>query len=404
MGEGCEERYFKLGEKIVVLQVLSCLELGGAESRVMDLCRQMHHSDIQYAFLLHDKGPDYYEEEAKRLDCPIYRVPRFRFLNYFSYKKALKTFFKEHPEINIVQGHMTSTASIYLPIAKKCGVKATISHVRSAGVDPGMKGKLTNLLRKNLDHKTDYMWACSIEAAKAVYGEQHLNNHEVRVIPNAIDVDKYVPSESLKEAGRKIREKYGMEGKLVIGHVGRFHYAKNHEFLLNVFAEIVKQREDAVLLLVGEGSLMEDVKKQAEGLNISDKVIFAGRQSAPEQFYQAMDLLIFPSRYEGLPGTIVEAQAAELPCIVSDSVTRDVQVTELADYESLNRSPAEWAAIALAHYEEMSYRKRKGFDRSDNRNVWQSPADILKANGFDVCTQAEQLKNIYREMIEVHAD
>lgn len=388
-----------MDKKIVVLQVLSCLELGGAESRVMDLCRNMKDSEIQYDFLLHDAGPDHYEEEAVQLGCRIYRVPRFRFLNYFSYCRALQSFFKEHPEIDIVQGHMTSTAAIYLPIAKKCGVKATIAHARSAGVDPGMKGKLTKWLRRNLDKKTDHMWACSTEAARAVYGEKHVDAGDVRILPNAIDVEKFVPTEALKEAGREIRRKYYMEGKFVVGHVGRFHYAKNHEFLLNVFAEILKEQKDAMLLLVGEGSLMENVRQQAEELGIAEQVVFAGRQSAVENYYQAMDMLIFPSRYEGLPGTIVEAQAAGLPCVVSDTVTKDVAVTELVDYESLKRSPEEWAVIALGHYEEIRSRKRKKFDIQDQRYVWQQPEGILKANGFDVKEQASQLRKLYKDML-----
>lgn len=389
-----------LKDKIVVLQVLSGLELGGAESRVMDLCRQMQDTDVQYAFLLHDKGPDFYETEAGNLGCPIYRVPRFRFINYFSYCKALKEVFKEHPEIDIVQGHMTSTASIYLPIAKKQGVKATIAHVRSAGVDPGLKGILTKWLRRHLDKRSDYLWACSTEAAKAVYGDDHVNKGDVRILPNAIDVDKYVPGNELMERGRDIRKQYGIENKLVVGHMGRFHYAKNHEFLVEIFAEIKKMEPESALLLVGEGGLLEDVRKKAEELGLQNDVIFAGRQSAPEEYYQAMDLLVFPSRYEGLPGTIVEAQAAGLPCVVSDSVTRDVDVTPLTDYESLNRSAKEWATIALAHMDEIKRRKNTPFDPMDNRNIWQRPEEILKANGFDVKMQAENLRKIYLKMIE----
>lgn len=388
-----------LEKKIVVLQVLSCLELGGAESRVMDLCRNMKDSEVRYDFLLHDTGPDYYEEEAARLGCCIYRVPRFRFLNYFSYRRAVKKFFTEHPEIDIVQGHMTSTAAIYLPVAKKCGVKATVAHVRSAGVDPGIKGKLTKWLRRDLDRKTDFMWACSTEAAKAVYGEKHVAAGRVRIIPNAIEVEKYVPTEALREAGAELRRKYHIEDRFVVGHVGRFHYAKNHEFLLKVFAEILKERKDAALFLVGEGALMEDVRRQAEELGVLESVVFAGRQDAVENYYQAMDVLVFPSRYEGLPGTVVEAQAAGLPCVVSDTVTKDVAVTELVDYESLNRSPAEWALITLAHYEEIRNRKQKKFDRLNQRHVWQPPEDVLKANGFDVRGQAAQLRQFYRDML-----
>lgn len=135
---------------ITVLQVLGGLEVGGAESRVMDITRNLNQSKVRYAFLVHDKGPDYYEKEAEELGCAVYRVPRFCFFNYFAYVRAMKKFFAEQTDIDIVQGHITSSAAIYLPIAKKAGVKVTIAHARSAGVDPGMKGFLTRLLRRHL--------------------------------------------------------------------------------------------------------------------------------------------------------------------------------------------------------------------------------------------------------------
>ena len=375
-------------EALVVLQVLSGLQVGGAESRVMDLTRVMNREQVRYAFLLNTKGPDYYEEEAKKLGCEIYRIPRFRFYNYFSYRKAVRKFFLEHPEIAIVQGHMTSTAALYLPIAKKCGVKATIAHARSAGVDKGLKGYLTKWLRRNLPQKTDYMWACSTEAAKAVYGEK--NYDKVRVIPNAIDTAKFENCPQLRRSGEEIRKKYGLENALVIGHVGRFHYAKNHEFLLEVFAKICECAPNARLLLVGEGSGMEAAKQQTEKLGIASRVVFAGRQSDVASYYYAMDMLLFPSRYEGLPGTVVEAQAAELPCLVSDSVTKDVAVTKLVTYMSLKHSSKEWADAALLHLQKIREEKKA--------KTLESPVELLRENGFDVHYQAKKLEEYYIAM------
>ena len=140
-----------------MLQALGGLRCGGAESRVMDITRRLDNTNIEYDFLLHDKGPDFYEDEASSLGANIYRVPAFRIINYFSYVKALNRLFQEHKEIDIVQGHITSSAAIYLPIAKKHGVKVTIAHGRSAGVDKGIKGILTRVLRKNLYKKCDLM-------------------------------------------------------------------------------------------------------------------------------------------------------------------------------------------------------------------------------------------------------
>ncbi len=378
------------GKKITVLQVLSGLAVGGAESRVMDIARHLDRQKVQYAFLLNTKGPDYYEEEARGLGCEIYRIPRFCFYNYFSYRKAVKDFFASHPEIDIVQGHMTSTAGIYLPLAKKYGGQKTIAHARSAGVDAGLKGTLTKILRKNLWKKTDVMWACSTEAAEAVFGKERMG--KVRIIPNAISVDSFEKTEEKTAKANQIRETYGLKDKLVIGHVGRFHYAKNHEFLLEIFAEIAKVREDAALLLVGEGSRMEMIRELSAKLGIEDKVIFAGRQSKVSDFYYAMDLLVFPSRYEGLPGTIVEAQACGLPCVLSDAITKDVAVTPLLQYESLSSSPKIWAQKALEHRMVISQKKKEG--------SLESPTKLLKQNGFDVVGQVEKLEHYYRELLE----
>lgn len=372
--------------RLVVLQVLGGLAVGGAESRVMDITRNLNKDGVRYAFLLHSEGPDHYEEEAEALGCSIYRVPRFRFFNYFAYCKEMKVFFNAHPEIDIVQGHITSSAAIYLPIAKKAGVKATIAHARSAGVDKGIKGKLTTFLRRNLDKKTDYMWACSTEAAIAVYGKDNYDAGKVRVIPNAIDVDKFVPDENKKKIGQDIRKQYGLENKLVIGHVGSFRYAKNHEFLVRIFSVIAGLRDDARLLLVGEGGLMDNVKAQVKELGLENKVIFAGRQSKPQDYYHAMDMVIFPSRYEGLPGTIVESQASYIPALVSDAVTKDVGVTEFVKYMSLDESPENWANTALSYLQEI---------QGSEENV----AAVLKEKGFDVKSQVGMLEKLYSDLL-----
>ncbi len=381
-------------DPILVLQVFSVLDMGGAESRIMDLAGNLDPSRVRYAFLLHNRDEDYskdfYEEEAVRLGCPVYRLPRYKIYNGRAYRKAVREFFKEHPEIDIVQGHMTSVASIYLPIAKETIGAVTIAHARSAGVDPGLKGKLTKFLRRNLKKRCDHCWACSTEAADALYGEDARKNGQVRIIPNAIRVADFAPVEKQIKKGSEIRSAYGLDGKFVVGHIGRFHYAKNHEFLVDIFAEILKVKKDAALLLVGDGDLKKETEEKVKALHLEDKVIFAGRQSNPADFYHAMDLLIFPSRYEGLPGTIVESQAAALPALVSDAVTKDVAVTEYVRYCSLQKNAAEWAGEALGFYEERS-RKTEGARET---------AKQLKEAGFDVESQARMLEELYKSLLE----
>ncbi len=364
-------------EPIRVLHVLGGLSLGGAESRIMDLYRNIDREEMQFDFLVHSAKEEHFDKEIKTLGGNVYRIPRFKMYNWFQYKKALKQFFAEHKEFRAVHGHMTSTASIYLPIAKKAGVPITIAHSRSAGVPGGIKGFLTKWLRSSLKHKTDYCLACSKEAGEAVFGKEWSDKGKVEVVPNAIAAEKYVYDEGVRNAKRA---ELGVEDKLVIGHVGSFREPKNHVFLIQIFAEIYKKRKDAVLLLLGAGALMEQIKAQVKEAGLEDVVLFLGNQGNVSPYYQAMDFLVFPSLFEGLPGTIIEAQTAGLRCLISENITKEVQITELVKGYSLDKSAAEWAECVLANC---------GYERKNRL------ADVEKA-GFDISAQIGRYKEIYK--------
>ncbi len=378
-----------LDGKIVILQVIGGLSMGGAESRIMDILRRLDRKRFHYDFLLNEP-PGFYEEEAERLGCRIFRTVGFKLINRLQYEKQMRDFFAAHPEIDIVQAHSTNTAALYLPIAKKAGIAVTMAHARSAGVEPGMKGWLKKRLRRHLAKKTDYCLSCSTEAGYAVFGEEAMKAGRVRLIPNAVNVDAYAPTTSHVAEGRSLREKTGLGKQFVVGHVGRFHYAKNHIFLLKIFLELRRIRDDATLLLVGEGELREQVEKAAEEMGLRRNVIFAGRQADPAPWYQAMDILVFPSHYEGLPGTVVEAQASALPCLISDAITKDVQVTELVKALSLKESEKSWAVQALALTER--------FPRNE-RSAKLQYADQLREKGFDVNRQVRMLEEMYTEVL-----
>lgn len=365
-----------MGEAIRILHVLGSTNLGGAESRIMDIYRHIDREKVQFDFLVHQAENGYYDEEIRRLGGRIFRVPRFKLYNLFTYKKELRRFFAEHHEFQAVHGHMTSTAAMYLPIAKKSGVPMTIAHARSAGVDKGMKGRITLWIRKPLKRRCDYMFACSGLAAEAVFGSKNTLSGKVKIIPNAIDV---APSRYRKRVRDRMRSALDVEDKFVIGHVGRFHYAKNHEYLLQVFAKIAKKREDAVLFLLGEGKLMEEMKITAVSLGIEDKVYFFGNQKETWDYYQAMDFFVFPSRFEGLPGTVVEAQSAGLRCLVSDAIAKEVGITDLVYYKSIEAKPGEWADFVLEHD---NYRREDMYEQ-------------IAAAGFDVRMQAKQYEQFY---------
>ncbi len=384
-----------MGEAVRVLHVLGNTNLGGAESRIMDLYRHTDRNRVQFDFLVHSGEEGFYEKEIRELGGRIFRVPRFRIYNYFSYRKALKEFFQEHHEFALVQGHMTSTAAIYLPVAKKAGVKKTAAHARSAGVDKGLKGIMTRFLRRNLADKADYLFTCSELAGISVYGEKAVREGKTIFIPNAIDCAGFTFDPKKR---KKMREELGLTDALIIGHVGRFHYAKNHEYLLRVFAELCRMSAGAGgstaetgadqnyhLILLGEGPLMEDARKLAEELGVADRVHFLGNHKNIADYYQAMDYFVYPSRYEGMPGTIVEAQASGLPCLMSDTICREVIATELVETMSIEEEPKVWA-------EELQRRIDALVSKQENREKY---AAKMAAAGFDVQAQAERMMRFY---------
>lgn len=384
-----------MGEAVRVLHVLGNTNLGGAESRIMDLYRHTDRNRVQFDFLVHSGEEGFFEKEIRELGGRIFRVPRFRIYNYFSYRKALKEFFQKHHEFALVQGHMTSTAAIYLPIAKKAGVKKTAAHARSAGVDKGLKGTMTRFLRRNLADKADYLFTCSELAGISVYGEKAVQEGKTIFIPNAIDCAGFTFD---PEKRKKLREELGLTDAIIIGHVGRFHYAKNHEYLLRVFAELCRMSAEAGgstaetgadqnyhLILLGEGPLMEDTRKLAEELGVADRVHFLGNHKNIADYYQAMDYFVYPSRYEGMPGTIVEAQASGLPCLMSDTICREVIATELVETMSIEKEPKVWAEVLQRRMDAL-------VSKQENREKY---AAKMAAAGFDVQAQAERMMRFY---------
>ena len=377
-----------MSETVRVLHVLGGTGLGGAESRIMDLYRQMNRDEIQFDFLVHssavngfredapEREPQFYDEEIRQMGGHIYVLPRFKMYNYLAYKRAIQDFFEEHHEFRVVQGHMTSTAAIYLPIAKRYGISVTAAHVRSAGVDKGLKGIATKMLRKNLCKKADCCFACSELAGISAYGKKRVDEGKVKIIYNAIDAHKYVYQ---PEKRKLMREKMAVDGKLVIGHVGRFSVPKNHSYLIDVFASLCSKRDDVMLVLLGDGPERPAIEEKCKGLGIDKKVRFMGNCKQPEDYYQAFDFFLLPSLYEGLPGVLVEAQAAGLRCLVSDTVTREAQATDLVTYMDIRLPADTWADEILAQAD---------YPRRDTCRE-------IEAAGLDIKKQAEAYRYFY---------
>lgn len=361
-----------------VLNVLGTTNLGGAESRVMELYRALDRNRVQFDFLVHTDQEGQYSGEIRRLGGRIYHVPRFRVYNILAYRRALCRFFGEHSEFVAVHGHMTSTASIYLPIAKRAGVPVTIAHARSAGVDQGIKGLATRVIRYPLKYRADYCFTCSAEAGEAVYGRQWVAGGHVWTIPNAIDAQRFAYDAAVRG---EVRAELGLADHFVVGHVGRFGFMKNHGYLIDIFAELCRMRDDAVLVLIGKGELEEEIRAKVQRLGLADRVRFLGNCLDVERYYQAFDYFVFPSVFEGLPGSVVEAQASGLCCLVSDQVTKEVALTDLVTYRSITEPAANWAG-------EIMRNAKAALGREDMRAA-------IAARHFDVREQASKMEAFY---------
>lgn len=328
-----------MGEPIKILHVLGALNRGGAETMVMNIYRNIDRSKIQFDFMIHTNEKCDYNDEITKLGGKIYSVPRYTGKNHFKYKKAWNAFFNSHPEYKIIHGHMRSTAAIYLKIAKKHGL-ITIAHSHStASRGNKIEQIIKNIMQFPIRYIADYLFACSDEAGKWLFGKKAIKKDNYRVIKNAIDIPKYTFNQAKRNEMRKV---LGIEDKFVVGHVGSFTYPKNHKFLIDVFYQVQKQKENSVLLLLGDGELRPQIEKQINSLKINDKVILTGAVSNVNDYLQAMDVFVFPSIFEGLGMAVIEAQAAGLPCIVSSIIPKSALITNLIEKVYLKEKQEVW--------------------------------------------------------------
>ena len=324
---------------IRVLQVLPRLRRGGSQAFVMNLYRCIDRTKIQFDFIIFTKDHDDYYDEIINMGGKIYHFEKFNGLNYFSIMKKWKVFLKEHKEYKIIHFHVYSTASLYISLAKKNGLK-TIVHSHSTSNGKGIKAHIKNTLQLPIRWKSDYLFACSTDAGRWLFGDKATKKKNYFIVPNGIDLQHFYFD---SERRQQTRAALSLNDKFVIGHVGGFETPKNHPFIIDVFNDISKQYDSAMLLLVGDGTFLDDIKERVKQLGLNDRVVFAGLHSDVAPLLDAMDVFFFPSLWEGFPVSLVEAQASGLNCIVSDSITLDAKLTNNIFYLSLtNDSKTNW--------------------------------------------------------------
>ena len=363
---------------IRILHVIGIMNRGGAEAMIMNLYRNIDRTKIQFDFVENEGEKAVFDEEIRSLGGRIYRCPRYRATNHLSYTRWWHTFFENHRgEYPIVHGHIGSTAAIYLSVAKKYGAY-TIAHSHSAGIGSAAYRIFSFPTRYVADH----FFACSKDAGIFRYGK-NVGSDQARcqVLNNAIDTCKFVFNDENRDQMRNVL--HIREEAVVIGHVGRFVDAKNHLFLIDVFEQIHKRNENAVLLLVGDGELRPQIETAIAQKHLNNAVMMAGVQSNVCDYYQAMDVFVFPSVYEGLPVSMVEAQAAGLPCCVSANVPEETAITDLVEFVTLEQGPDHWAERVLCRA------------KDSRRDML---AEIKQA-GFDVSATSKWLEDFYMKVV-----
>ena len=345
---------------IRVLQMIGTLDVGGSQTMLLNLYRNIDREKIQFDFVLDHPDGRYFVPEIEALGGQVYTLAPFRGINAGEVRHDWNNFFYTHPEYTVLHSHVRSYASLYLPVAKAHGLK-TIIHSHNTANGSGVSAAVKSALQKPLRYQADVLMACSNEAGEWLYGKKACQSDKYIFLPNAIDVARFAPDE---EKRRLTRRTLGVEGRYVIGHVGRFNEQKNHGFLLEAFQRAHAQNPKALLLLVGTGAQQEDAVRKAVALGIAEDVLMTGNRNDVPELLAAMDVFAFPSLWEGLPVTLIEAQAAGLPCVISDVITGDVDITPLITRLPLG-DPERWAAELLTRRPRMDTREaviRAGFD------------------------------------------
>ena len=322
-----------------ILHVLGTLDAGGAETRVMEIYRHIDKAKYPFDFAIHTSKHCFYTDEVLKLGGHIYSLPRFNGINYFKYKKAWEKLLSENP-LDVIHGHQTTTAFIYLKVAKKLGIKKRIAHARNANKDSLIKKYLAKLARF---YATDLL-AVSKLAAISEFGKKNTRT-KVKIIPNSFNYKRY----EFNEAKRlEVRQNLNIsEDTKVYLNVGRFHPQKNHMFLIRLFHQIILEQPHSRLILIGSGPLESKIVKKIDNLGLSEKVHLMKPQSNIEDYYSASDCLLFPSKYEGLPGVVIEAQINGLPCLISNEISKELIISDRVTFLPLKPKKKYWFDFAL---------------------------------------------------------
>lgn len=363
-------------EPLRILHVVTTMNRGGLETLIMNYYRAIDRNAFQFDFLVHRMERSDYEDEIERLGGRVYRIQR---LNPFSrsYQHDLYSFFSSHPEYKIVHVHQDCLSAVALKQAMRAGVPVRIAHCHSSHQDKNLKFLIKSLYKGKIARYATNLLSCSNEGGRWMFETSNFD-----LLPNAIDLTRFFYNEDKRLSYRK--EFSIKEDAFVCGHVGRFDEVKNHAFLIDAFAKVVEKDPEAVLILIGSGPLEEQIKQKVRSIGLDQNVRFLGLRTDVADLYSCMDMFIFPSIYEGTPMVLIEAQTAGLPCLISNGIPSDCEVTPLIRRENLETGAVVWAEKILGQ-------------KREERTRYQ---EIMSNSNYNVRFSVRKLQDYYSRLYE----
>ena len=360
-----------------ILCLMSTLDRGGAESMAMELFRNIDRSHIVFDFVKHTDAKGAYESEIKSLGGVIYSAPRYKVINHIKYVDWWKRFFEKHPEYRIVHCHFSKMCSIIAPVAHKANrIIISHSHFNKPSEEESnitIKRLISNFLLRRIEPSSDYCFACSQTSGEWLYKKKDFN-----VLKNALDTRVFKYDSQVRS---EIRSELDLDSEFIVGTVANFSAVKNPMGLIDIFLMLKKIKPDTKLLWVGDGNLRPAIEKRILAEGVETSVILLGTRDDVPRLLQGIDAFLLPSFNEGLPVSAIEAQAAGLPCFISDRVTKEVDITGLCHFLPIDQ-PDLWVWEIL-----------------NDQTPRTDTSDKIIAAGYDIQTTAKWLEEYYLNLV-----
>ena len=371
---------------IRVLQVFTSMGRGGAESMIMNYYRKIDRNKVQFDFLVHRTNRAAFDDEIEQLGGKIYRLSPINPLFPKKYYEELRDLFSNNNQYSIIHSHLNTFSTFPLKIAQEFNIPTRIAHAHIAmnpiSIRTAFKNKANSIdtikkiiklqLRRRIHKYSTHNFSCGEKAGKWLFGAVK----NVYIMNNAIDSEKFT-YDSVRS--KKLKKEFKLDNSIVLGHIGRFTYQKNHKYLLTIFAEILKNNLNYKLVFIGDGPLQDRIKEEANNLGISNNILFLGVRTDIPDLLQMIDIFIFPSFYEGLPVTLIEAQAAGLKILASDAITQEVALTTNISFLPIHTNPKTWADKII----ELGTVQKK------------NEIELIKKGNYDILENTRKIEHFY---------